>query len=246
MKPTVTGTDLALPGRLQPTQVEIAGGQLTCLVGPNGSGKTSLLHALSGIGRPEGEVRIHGRDPRRLSPAKRARLLTYLPATREIAWPLTVRDIAALGLDGSDVAVRVSAALRLLELDNLAEHRIDRLSTGERSRALIARVLAAEAELLLLDEPTANLDPLWQLRLMEQLRRLAREQARTILVAIHDLEIARRYADRLLLMAGGRIVADGPPDEILAGEPMARIFGIRRGTDGWEPLRPPADPRSLL
>jgi iron complex transport system ATP-binding protein len=240
----VSGTGLALPGRLLPVDIDLSAGEIACLIGPNGSGKTSLLHALAGIGRPQGVVSIGGLDPARLPPSQRARLLSYLPATREIVWPLPVRDLVALGLGAATDAGFVEDALVLLDLEALADRRLDRLSTGERSRALIARALAPLPRLLLLDEPTANLDPAWQLRLMEQLRRIAREEECAILVALHDLDLAGRYGDRLLIMRDGSLVADGSPAVLLAGDQMTSVFGIERTVAGWSPIRLPEDRRS--
>ncbi|MDB5699550.1 MAG: transporter ATP-binding protein [Alphaproteobacteria bacterium] len=235
----VTATDLALPGRLSPVSLMLAPGELTCLIGPNGSGKTSLLHALAGIGRPHGAVRIGGIDPRGLTPAARSTLLAYLPATRDIAWPLVARDLVALGdpasHPGAGSNAQVDAVLALLELGDVADRRLDRLSTGERSRVLLARALVAGSKLLLLDEPTANLDPLWQYRAMDHVRRLVQRERRVALVALHDLDIAARYADRLLIMDRGRLIADGSPRELLASATISAVFGVERGPDGWRP-----------
>jgi iron complex transport system ATP-binding protein len=233
MTALVTACRLQLEQRLLPTDISLNAGELTCLIGPNGSGKTSLLHALAGIGRPEGEVRIDGQDPKRAPPARRTRLLAYLPASREIVWPLLARDVVALGLPDGRSVDAVKASLELLGVSGLAERRVDRLSTGERSRVLIARVLAADPTLLLLDEPTANLDLLWQLRLMDHLRRLARRQGRAILAAIHDLEIARRFADRLVMMHEGAVRADGEPEMLLSSRHMREVFGVEPGDRGW-------------
>lgn len=239
MRPLLEAAGVALPGRLRPTEFAIAEPELVCLIGPNGSGKTSLLHALARIGGPEGEVRIDGLDPEALAPARRRRLLSYLPASRDIAWPLTARDLVRLGA-GQDEADEAMAAL---DLTRWAERRVDRLSTGERSRVLIARALAPKPRLLLLDEPVANLDPLWQLRLMERLR-AATGGGQAAIVAMHDLELAARFADRLVLMERGAIVAEGEPKAMLASPRLSEVFGIERFEGAWRPLSRSEDRRS--
>jgi len=231
----VVASDLALPGRLDPTALTLRPGELICLIGPNGSGKTSLLHALAGIGQPRGEVRIGGVDPRSLPPALRSAYLSYLPATRDIAWPLIARDLVALGDPGAGDMHKVERVLAQLGLEKVADRRLDRLSTGERSRILLARALVAGSRLLLLDEPTANLDPLWQYRAITHVQHLARREGRVVLVALHDLDMAARCADRLLIMNQGRLAADGPPNELLDSPIMASVFGVERSADGWRP-----------
>jgi iron complex transport system ATP-binding protein len=226
---------LRLPGRLEETGLELLPGTLTCLVGPNGSGKTSLLHALAGIGSPSGVVRIGGADPHALPPRLRQQLYAYLPASRDVAWPLSASDLVALGVPEPDPP-RIEALLRMFELENMAARRIDRLSTGERSRVLIARALAARPRLLLLDEPASNLDPLWQLRLMDLLHSEARGNGQAVLMAVHDLELARDHADRLIVMDKGRIAADGAPDEVLDSEVVPAVFGIERANGRWRPV----------
>jgi iron complex transport system ATP-binding protein len=230
----VEATGLSLRGRLKATSLELREGELACLIGPNGSGKTSLLHALAGIGAPSGEVRIAGVDPARLPPPQRQALFAYLPASRDIHWPLTAADLIALGLPGRDRAA-VHRVIADLGLEDFAERRVDRLSTGERSRVLIARALVARPKLLLLDEPAANLDPLWQIRLMDHLRDYARS-GRALLVAMHDLELARHYADRLIIMNEGAAVADGEPEALLAGPHIPRVFGVERTEGRWRAL----------
>lgn len=218
----LSASGLSLPGRLHDASLEVAAGELVCLVGPNGSGKTSLLHALAGIGGVAGRVSLDGVDPRTLGPAARPRAFTYLPASRDLPWPLLARDLIALG--GGE-------AVGGLALDDVLDRRVDTLSTGERSRVLIARALAPRPKLLLLDEPTANLDPLWQMRLMDLVRSGLARGERAALVAIHDLDAAQRYADRILVMDKGRIAAEG-----LDGPHVAQIFGIEKVAGRWQPI----------
>ena len=231
----IRATDIAFAGRLAPLSLELAPGALVCLVGPNGSGKTSLLHALAGIGRPQGRVEIDGNALRTVPAGQRARLVSYLPASRDIHWPLRPRDVVALS---GATPEEIEEAMAMLHLAALADRRMDRLSTGERSRALIARALAPRPRLLLLDEPTANLDPLWQIRLMDMLR------GRTAVVAMHDLDSAAAYADRLIVMEGGLVAADGPPAQVMAGSAIGHVFGIEKAQGRWRPISPSADPRS--
>ena len=223
---------LSLPERLHDVSLALRAGELTCLVGPNGSGKTSLLHAIAGIGAPEGDVRIDGISPRTLGPAERIRLLGFLPATRELRWPLLARDLILLGGASRN---EVAEAIAALELERVADRRVDRLSTGERSRVLIARALAPRPKLLLLDEPTANLDPLWQIRLMTLLKDRLGTTGQAALVAIHDLDAAARYGDRIIVMDEGRIAADGDPTAILEGPQVRQVFGIERASGEWRP-----------
>ncbi len=220
----LSASGLSLPGRLHDAALEVAGGELVCLVGPNGSGKTSLLHALAGIGGGGGTVSLDGVDPRALGPAERPRAFTWLPASRDLPWPLLARDLIALGGGGGTVDG--------LELDAVLDRRVDTLSTGERSRVLIARALAPKPKLLLLDEPTANLDPLWQIRLMELVRAGLTDHNCAAIIAIHDLDAAHRHADRILVMDKGRIAAEG-----LDGPHVAAIFGIEKVDGRWRPVR---------
>ena len=225
----LVATGMRIAGRLEETSLTIEAGTLTCLIGPNGSGKTSLLHAIAGIGSPHGKVRIDGVDPSPLGPPKRQRLLTYLPASRDVRWPLSVRDLIRLG--GED---DIETVLDELELQAFGERRVDQLSTGERARVLLARALAPRPKLLLLDEPVANLDPLWQVKLMDRLRRLTRGSHRAVLMASHDLDLAGRFADRLIVLDKRRTVADGGP-QLLEGSDIPAVFGIERRDGAWWP-----------
>lgn len=234
----LTATGLVMSGRLEETSLELDAG-LTCLVGPNGSGKTSLLHALAGIGNARGQVRIDGTDPHSEPPARRGRLLSFLPASREIFWPLVALDLIRLGGGEPDAAL-----LEALGITAFAERRLDRLSTGERSRVLIARALAPRPRVVLLDEPVSNLDPFWQLKLLEHLRETARRDGQAMLIAMHDLDLAGDYSDRLIIMHERRVAADGEPRGLLGGSHVGEIFGIERKGARWLPLRRSAGPRS--
>ena len=219
---------LALSGRLEPTDLELESGSLTALIGPNGAGKTSLLHALAGIGRPSGEVHVGGRRLRDVPPPSRASLLGYVPASRELAWPLSVRAFVALTAPRAP-EVAVDAMLASLDLIGLAERPVNTLSTGERTRVLLARALMPGPSVLLLDEPFANLDPLWKIQLATRLEEAA-AAGMTILVSAHDLDLAGRLAERVLVVDRGRLVADGAFTD-LQGR-VAEVFGVARDEKG--------------
>jgi len=222
--------NIALAGRLSPTSLSLEGGQLVALVGPNGGGKTSLLRALAGVENATGEVRIDGEKVGGLSEARRRHLLAFLPASRDVGWPIAARDVIALGLGRRDARC-IGELIDLFELDALADRPINRLSTGERTRVLLARAMAGRPRLLLLDEPFANLEPYWVLRLGEILRGLV-DQGMLALVALHDLGQLDRF-DRALLIADGAVQMDEAPADLVTGERFAEIFRITAAPSGW-------------
>ena len=234
---------VGLAGRLRPTSLTLAPGTVTGLIGPNGSGKTSLLHALAGIGKPFGSVTIGGIDLSRVGPAARSRLIGFVPARRELTWPLRPRELIALG--GATQA-EADAVIHELALNEFAGRPVNSLSTGERSRVLIARALAPRPKVLLLDEPTANLDPLWQIKLMTLLNDQARRFGTAVVIAIHDIDAAMRWSDRLLVVNDGSVVADGSAKLIGTSDVIEQVFGVRRSEGRWIPsLSPTGDRRSL-
>jgi iron complex transport system ATP-binding protein len=216
----------------------------TALVGPNGAGKSTLLRVLAGLLPPDqGDVRLQGQDLRRLRAAERAKRLAWLAQQGEVSGELTVRDtvelgrIAHLGLLGTPGAgdlAAVERAMALTECTPWQQRRLHELSGGERQRVLLARVLATEAPLLLLDEPTTHLDAPHQVALARLFRRLAhdRAQPRAVLSVLHDLAVALQ-ADRLLVMAQGRLLADGAPADAAVQSRLIEVFGgaIRIETD---------------
>jgi len=240
MTPRLEASALALAGRLKRADLEAAPGELIAVVGPNGGGKTSLLRALAAIETTSGSVSIDSELLASVPPARRPRVVTFLPASRDIAWPISARDLIALGLPAPDDK-RVEELIALLELQPLAHRPVDRLSTGERTRVLLARALAPRPRLLLLDEPLSNLDPYWVLRILEILRSDVADGA-TALVALHDIDRVTAF-DRALLVADGEIRADLRPAEMLESETLANAFGIERAADGWK-VSPRADRRS--
>ncbi|MGP1282382.1 MAG: ABC transporter ATP-binding protein [Parasphingopyxis sp.] len=232
MSARLIASGAAIAGRLEPCDLAFEGGTVTMLVGPNGAGKTSLLHALAGLSGTMGDIRVDGDAIATLSPAQRIRHLAFLGASREVRWPLRARDYIALGLPGTAHGDRADAALASLEASALAERRLDHLSTGERSRVMIARALAPQAGAVLLDEPCANLDPQWQLAILARLRSEAANGAAVIL-SIHDIDLARQHGDRAIVIDTGRIVADGVPSATLSDAIVAEVFGVAQRDGRW-------------
>jgi iron complex transport system ATP-binding protein len=226
---------LARPPMLAPTSFELPTGAVVGLIGPNGAGKTTLLRALAGLTSGPGQTLLGGRPLSELPATLRARRLAYLPAEREAGWPMRARDVVALGrmpFGGVDDGA-IERALQLTDALAFADRRVDLLSTGERARVLLARALAGRPDWLLLDEPTANLDAHHQLAMLDVLRGEAARGA-GVLVTLHDLALAERWCDRLLLLDGGRLVADGAPAEVLSATLLRDIFHVQRGSHGWE------------
>ncbi|MBW0152809.1 MAG: ABC transporter ATP-binding protein [Phenylobacterium sp.] len=209
-------------------------GQVTAILGANGAGKSTLLAALAGLSRPaDGEVLLDEAPLLDLPPRRRAQRLGFIPQSPEIAWGLEVRTVvglgrlpwlAARGLSGEDEAA-IDRALAAARVEDLAARDITTLSGGERARALIARALAGEPEWLLADEPYAGLDPRHALEAGDLFRRLAGDGA-GVLLTLHDLTLAARLADRVLVLGHGRVLADGPPAAAMTPEILAAAYGI--------------------
>jgi iron complex transport system ATP-binding protein len=222
-----------LDGRivLDRVSLAVAPGELVSLVGPNGAGKSTLLRALAGLIRPAaGQVTLDGTRLDALAPRARARRVAWLEQGARAAWGLTVREVATLGRlpHGDSAEAPVAAALAAVGLDRMADRRIDRLSGGEARRAMIARVLATAPDVMLLDEPCADLDPAQGFAVMRLLRAEA-AKGRAVVVILHDLALAARYADRMALLEGGRLIADAGPDAVMADALAGQVFGVRIG-----------------
>ena len=235
---TMWDANASLGGRtvLDGTDVLVEAGELVAVVGPNGAGKSSLIRAFAGL-LPlcGGVVRLQGDDVTTLSLRARAARVAYLPQEGRIAWNLPAIEVAALGapfLSGADAMSAARTALEEVEAGHLANRGVAEMSGGERARVLLARALTTGAQALLADEPTAGLDPEAQLMVMERLRaRAAAGQA--VLVSLHDLALAARFADRIVVLDAGRVVADAAPLAALTPEVMAGTFGLAaRWIDG--------------
>ena len=209
-------------------------GQLIAVLGPNGAGKTTLLRAIGGLVPFTGYIGLAGRDLSTMSPMQRARELAYLPQGHQADWPLAARDVVAIGrmphgagpgrLTARDAAA-VDRALSAADAMHLAERPVTELSGGERARIMLARALAVEAPVLLADEPVAALDPEHQLAVMGLLRQVAAGGG-TVVACLHDLTLAARFADRVVVIAAGRIEADGPGPQVLGRDLLERVFRI--------------------
>ncbi|NND18100.1 MAG: ABC transporter ATP-binding protein [Silicimonas sp.] len=204
-------------------------GQLVGLIGPNGAGKTTLMRAALGLLPHTGTSTLAALPPR-----ERARIAAWLPQTRDVAWPVDVDTLVALGrtpylaagrkLSKADHAA-IATAIARMDLADLAGRPATELSGGETARALIARVLAQETPVILADEPTAGLDPSHQIAAMSTFRELARE-GKTVVVSLHDLALASRYCDRLVLLDRGEVVSDGDPRDVLDEARMRAVFAV--------------------
>ncbi|HEU4402254.1 MAG TPA: ABC transporter ATP-binding protein [Candidatus Polarisedimenticolia bacterium] len=224
------GTDLLFDG----LTMRIAAGEFLGIIGPNGSGKTTLLRLLCGILAPDGgEVILAGRPIRAYPPRERARLVAFVPQESRLVFDFNVLEVVLmgrsphlglLGLERPADFALARAALKALDLEGKEEARLRDLSSGERQRALIARALAQEPRLLLLDEPTAFLDLKHRLQIHDILRRLNRERGLTVVTVSHDLNLAARYGSRLLLLHRGRLAADGPPAAVLVPELIRSVY----------------------
>ena len=226
-----------LGGRLVVEQLSLAlpHAHLAALVGPNGAGKTTLLRALAGLLPAQGTVHVEGRAVASLDLPERARRFAYLPQGQAVHWPLPVRDVVALGRYphgatdpsrlGPDDSAIVDRAMAATDVTAFADRPVTELSGGERSRVLLARALAVAAPVILADEPTASLDPRHQLEVMHLLRAAA--ESALVIVVTHDLSLAARFADSVIVLQNGRLVASGRPAETLSDEMLARVFEVR-------------------
>ncbi|KZD22602.1 ABC transporter ATP-binding protein [Tardiphaga robiniae] len=234
---TASNLSVTLSGRevLHDVSLSLSARHLVALVGPNGAGKTTLLRALAGLQSSTGAIHVAGDTLASLPLRERAKRFGYLPQGHVVHWPLDVKDVVALGryphgatdparLTSSDKAA-VERAMQATDIVAFADRRVTELSGGERSRVALARVLAVEAPIVLADEPTASLDPRYQIDVMKNLRDVANSGV-LVIVVTHDLGLAARFADTVLVMSEGRLAAQGSPQQALSDDIVANVFRI--------------------
>ncbi len=211
-------------------------GQLVGLIGPNGAGKTTLLRAIAGIlSYREGVVLLEGSDLKNATPRDIAKALALVPQIAPYTQGFTALELVLMGryphmgrlqIEGKQDTLIARRAMRLTETEQFTDRTLDTLSGGERQRIFVSRALAQQPRILLLDEPTSNLDIHHQFKVIGLVRKLV-DGGLTAIAAIHDLQMAARYCDRLVLMKNGRVLAQGPPEEVLTSEHLERSFGVK-------------------
>jgi iron complex transport system ATP-binding protein len=221
---------------LRGVSLEVPAGTWLTVVGPNGAGKSTLLRAVAGLVAAEGLVELGGEPTAGLRRREWARRVAFVPQSPIVPPGMSVASyvllgrtphLGPLGREGAHDLGVVARTLEQLDLTAFAERPLDTLSGGERQRAMVARALAQEAPVLLLDEPTTALDVGHQQEVLELVDRLRREHELTVVSTMHDLTLAGQYADRLLLLDHGQVVVSGPPEEVLTQENLARFYGAR-------------------
>ncbi|WP_300114791.1 ABC transporter ATP-binding protein [Sphingobium sp.] len=248
---TLRGVGVTLGRRtvLRDIDASLTAGMLVGVVGPNGAGKSTLARAIMALVPSRGEIALDGRTVSTLRRPDLARQIAYLPQGQTLHWPLTVERLVGLGrlphlgpmsrLGDADAAAIETAMLRADVAD--LRHRVaTQLSGGERARVMLARALAVEAPALIADEPLASLDPGHQIDVMDLLRDQARQGALVIAV-LHDLTMAARYCDRLILIDEGSLIADGSPQQVLTPDHLAMVYGIDARVDmegAWPSIIP--------
>ncbi len=240
---------LVLGKRLAGLSAALRPGEVTAICGPNGAGKSTLLACLAGLLAPDaGRALLDGEPIAALPPRVRARRVGYLPQSPELAWDVTGETLVGLGrlpwqaaplhrrhASAAEDALAVEEAIAAMDLAGLRHRPVSRLSGGERSRVLVARVLAGRPQWLLADEPLANLDLAHAATLIARLKEQARAGVGVVLV-LHDLAAAMNHADRVLVLHQGQLAADGPPPLALTEDTIAGVWGVRARWLG-EPLR---------
>jgi iron complex transport system ATP-binding protein len=221
-------------GLTHPTDLAIVPGEFVAVIGPNGAGKTTTLKLMAGLlAANAGRVTITGQPVESMTAAQRATQIALVPQREETPVGFTVREVVALGRyarlhwlrgPGAEDLAMIEKSMAMARVDALSERSIESLSAGERQRVTIARALSQQANLLLLDEPVANLDPGHASTILELLRRHVEASNSSVVCALHDVNQAARYATRVLVIDEGRILADGKPETILTAAMLSKLY----------------------
>jgi iron complex transport system ATP-binding protein len=220
---------------LKNLHLEIGDGQIVSIIGPNGSGKSTLIKCINRILSPSsGNITIDRRDLTKMSRLKLARMIAYVPQNSHRVFPNTVFDVVLMGRrphlcwkQSRNDEEKVWEALKILNIENLSLAPFNELSGGQQQKVIIARALAQETGVILLDEPTSSLDLWHQIDVMEVLLTLVKERNIAAVIAIHDLNTAARYSRRIIMMKKGEIVANGAPEEVITEENIMSVYGIK-------------------
>jgi iron complex transport system ATP-binding protein len=240
MNPAIRTENLTFAYKDEPVldriSLSVMKGEMVGILGPNGSGKTTLLKIFSAVLTGRGEVKLNERDIDNYGKRELSRLFAMVPQESQMLFPYTVAEIVLMGrasyhsplaLEGEKDLEVARASMELTDCLSFADRYLHELSGGEKQRVIIARALAQEPQILLLDEPSAFLDLKHQVQVFELMRRLNRERGLTIVAALHDLNLAALFFPRLVLLRDGRIYRDGPPKEVLTEKTIEEVYGIR-------------------
>jgi iron complex transport system ATP-binding protein len=232
-RPVLACSKVGYRGIVRDIDIEVWPGEVVALIGPNGAGKSTILRLLARAALPDaGDILLAGRRLAAYRARARARLLGYLPQQTVIDLAFSVRDVVELGFYARGrrpQSAQIDEVLTEVGLMDLQHRDIRFVSGGERQRALLGKVLAQDASVLLLDEPVSGLDAMYQLDLLDICRSVAR-RGRSVLITLHDMELVLRYADRAYLLSRGEIIAQGAPGEVLTGEELYAAYGLRGST----------------
>ena len=244
MSLTVTDLSFSYGSRtiLDRLSFEVAPGTFCALLGPNGSGKSTMVKAIAGVHRARrGDITVEGRHIAGLGRRELARIVAYVPQVGDAPFDLTVREAVMLGrtphfgiAPGAADRAKVEDAIVRMGLSDIADQSMSELSGGQAQRALIARALAQDTRVLLLDEPTSALDLRYQIETLQLVRQITREERISALIAIHDLNHAARYCDQIVVLHGGRLVADGSPAEALRVPVLRSVYEVDVEVDARE------------
>lgn len=220
-------TNLSVDYRLHDVSLELNQGEVLGLIGPNGAGKSTLLNAIAGVNDKSGQIEIEGHNINQLSSTERARKIALQPQFVESAWALSVHDVVSLGrLPWGDTdQTIIQAAMQQANVQDLAQRHVNELSGGEKARVWLARVLANQADVLLVDEPVANLDIHYQRDVMRLLCDYA-QSGQGVIIAIHDLNLAAKYCDRLCLLDQSCMIITGRVSEVLTEAILSSVFKV--------------------